>query len=569
MTKRVLNVCVIVFIVLFGLTACGGGGGGAGGGASIPDSYYTTHNPGGWGGGGNSGGHNSGSANGGTNVTTQGGTPLVVNSFRYQGVTCSNPPDELVRMWHDDEKTGTFYAEFFCNNEPNPRQVRVVGEQRVNARGETNYVYTFNLQYKATCHVPGGTQDIYYFQNEGIDLNAYHNGGDFGSNYASTTVWGWYENNSTGGTNRYPLSNNGHVMIPESDKGDHELYPVFQFASAPTVEWITETGVQEYGGADTYLYDYAQNTNGVKIQISQEDFPGCTVTGNIDGGTPFTLRPVSTPVPYSTHLTAGHHVITMNSSGSNNCAPQTFTKEIDVYVKPVLRIADVGTSSSESRYLYNASATSDTYRFKWYTNKLNDSGYDGTMAVTGLTAVPDVATVTNACLDGSVITDSSKATIGTHTLSGTITGNYCVQPDNKPITVEIKPVKVTVGTIEAYTSDGDSTVDLSGTIHAGSGQDSANLKSFSNTGLNKHHWITPDSHNIYLRSPSDNFDFWTDKMWDIDDGNDDDIGTVNRGSCRRSLTDLLSNTWFEAHKSGGDSGSVGDYYFSVSLSDSY
>ncbi len=126
MTKRVLNVCVIVFIVLFGLTACGGGGGGAGGGASIPDSDYTTHNPGGWGGGGNSGGHNSGSENGGTNVTTQGGTPLVVNSFRYQGVTCSNPPDELVRMWHDDEKTGTFYAEFFCNNEPNPRQVRVV-----------------------------------------------------------------------------------------------------------------------------------------------------------------------------------------------------------------------------------------------------------------------------------------------------------------------------------------------------------------------------------------------------------------------------------------------------------
>ena len=442
--------------------------------------------------------------------------------------------------------------------------MRVVGEQRVNARGETNYVYTFNLQYKATCHGPGGTQDIYYFQDEGIDLNAYHDGAAF--SHPGTNVWGWYD-----GANRYQLTNDGKIQIPAGDKGDREMYPVFQFDAPPSVEWIAETGVQEYTamGADTYLYDYAQNTSGVKIQLSQLDFPGCEVTGNIDGGETFTLCPYGSPVSHSTHLTAGRHIITLNSSGGNDCAPQTFTKVIDVYVKPVLRISGVGTSSSESRYLFSATATNDTYRFKWYTNKMTISGYDGTMAVTGLTAVPDVATVTNACLDGSVITDSSKATIGTHTLSGTITGNYCVQPDNKPITVEIKPVKVTVGTIEAYTSDGDSTVDLSGTIHAGSGQDSANLKSFSNTGLNKHHWITPDSHNIYLRSPSDNFDFWTDKMWDIDDGNDDDIGTVNRGSCRRSLTDLLSNTWFEAHKSGGDSGSVGDYYFSVSLSDSY
>ena len=259
----------------------------------------------------------------------------------------------------------------------------------------------------------------------------------------------------------------------------------------------------------------------------------------------------------------------MNSSGSNDCAPQTFTKEIDVYVKPVLRIAEVGTSSSDSRYLYNASATSDMYRFKWYTNMKNIPGYDGTMEVTGLTALPSVATVVDAYLDGSAITASSKATIGSHTLSGTVTGNYCVQPDDKPITVEIKPVKVTVGYIDAYTSDGGNSVELRGTIYAGSGQDSQAIKSFNNNDLSKHHGFWPDSHNIYLRSPSDNFDFWTSKMYDKDSNKDDDIGTVNRGSSRRSLTGLLSNTSLEAHKSGGDSGSVGDYYFSVSLSDSY
>ncbi len=540
MTKRVLNVCVIVFIVLFGLTACGGGGG-AGGGASIPDSDYTTHNPGGWGGGGNSGGHNSGSANGGTNVTTQGGTPLVVNSFRYQGVTCSNPPDELVRMWHDDEKTGTFYAEFFCNNEPNPRQVRVVGEQRVNARGETNYVYTFNLQYKATCHVPGGTQDIYYFQDEGIDLNAYHDGAAF--SHPGTNVWGWYD-----GANRYQLTNDGKIQIPAGDKGDREMYPVFQFDAPPSVEWIAETGAQEYTekGADTYLYDYAQNTSGVKIQLSQLDFPGCEVTGNIDGGETFTLCPYGSPVSHSTHLTAGRHIITLNSSGGNDCAPQTFTKVIDVYVKPVLRIADVGTSSSSLRFrdTGESSATTDIYKSSYMT-------YGSNMPVAGLTALPECATVVNssACLDGSAITPSSTAALGNHILIAEITGNYCVQPDPRNITIKIKPITAQITNVVFKMNvsvDGD--FRLKGYLHLGvNGGNWQNIGDFGGNGIGMSggdNNITGSCNaaSVTLNALTDSISYEADTSdWDEYSGNDQ-LGYGSTGVALQTACDNRSDS---------------------------
>ena len=465
--KKVLVVNVLILCVsLFFYTSCGGGGGGGGGasGASLADEEFTTHNPGGWGGEGSVPGSSRGADSSGLYVESRGGTPLVINSYRYGNVTYTNHED-IAKLLRKDHVTGQVNAEFYCNGESTPRALKIIGQETRNSKGEMVYEYSFNLQYKATCHVPSGTQDIFYFQNDGINLDAYHDGGDFDTNHAGTTVWGWYENNSTGGTNRYPLSANGHVMIPESDKGDHELYPVFQFSSAPTVEWITETGVQEYGGADTYMYDYAQNTNGVKIRISQVDFPGCTVTGNIDGGNAFTLRPVSATVPYEIYLTSGHHVITMNSSGSNDCAPQTFIKEIDVYVKPVLRIADVGSSSSSLRFrdTGESSTTTDIYKSSYMT-------YGSNMPVTGLTALPECATVDNssACLDGSAITPSSTAALGNHTLSAEITGNYCVQPDTRNITIKIKPITAQISNVVFKMNvsvDGD--FRLKGYLHLG------------------------------------------------------------------------------------------------------
>ena len=218
--KKVLLINVLCFCVFVCslLASCGGGGGGGGGaaGASLSEDEFTTHNPGGWGGEGSVPGSSRGADSSGLYVESRGGTPLVINSYRYGNVTYTNHED-IAKLLRKDHVTGQIDAQFYCNGESTPRTVRITGQETRNAKGELVYEYAFNLQYKATCHVPGGTQDIYYFQNDGINLDSYHNGGDFGSNYDSTTVWGWYENNSTGGTNRYPLSANGRVMIPVSD----------------------------------------------------------------------------------------------------------------------------------------------------------------------------------------------------------------------------------------------------------------------------------------------------------------------------------------------------------------
>ena len=122
------------------------------------------------------------------------------------------------------------------------------------------------LQYKAFVHVSGGgVQEVPFYHNDGIDLRAYSN-----VPVAGTTVAGWYQNNGNGGTSRFPVGGDGKVHIPDSEKGDHELSPYYTCRPSLTID--NSSLVQQYGGADTYLYDYAQNTDGVKIRLNPLDY---------------------------------------------------------------------------------------------------------------------------------------------------------------------------------------------------------------------------------------------------------------------------------------------------------
>ncbi len=162
MVRKVLNVCIVVFTVLFSLISCGGGAGGA----SIPTGEYTTHNNSGWGGNG-SNGSNGGSNNG---VNTTGGTPIVVANYVYNGNSYSKDQiNDLIQVIRDNpgQPEGVFTVQFYVEGDSDPRYARVTKT--------SNGVEKFEHQYKATCTNSRDTTNfpvtISFYKDEGINLS--------------------------------------------------------------------------------------------------------------------------------------------------------------------------------------------------------------------------------------------------------------------------------------------------------------------------------------------------------------------------------------------------------------
>ncbi len=559
-----LAACLFVFVVI---TSCGGGGGGGGGAGAVSFSGEQTLHNGGGGSGWGKGNQTGSGFGGGETVNYEEDSlfaafppffipidyidiSLYINDTFIDGLTglnSSTKKDILPVVKPGDNVYGSAHIVLQDGS------VRNAILQKTTLGIDTKLAFYTDYKYK----IMDGTEEVYegmFTTTAGIDIPSEYLQGSF-YGFADSTV-----NAFSDGKDTYTVSGN-RIVSPAP--GDKILTPVFKCEPGLS---IAGTGVTPLAGEDdSYVYDYAQNPNGVSMTIQPPSVSGVTMQFTVDG-TAHTLN--NGDNPYTMNLLHGEHVITMNVSGGSNSVAQTITKNVTVYVKPNLRISGVGTSSSGPIYLYSSSVSRDTYRCSYLSYRVN-------MPVTGLVAEPSGILVTQAYLDGSPIIGSSTASLGNHDLTAAVSGDFCVQPDTKPIKVEIKPVKVSIGTITANQTDNDGgdTVDLQGELKARTTSSAeVSLESWDgNTAVYKTNLlVTPSSHELYLNTPSDNFYFYTSKMVDVDtdlfNGNDD-MGTVSDGNANstRSLSSLVSNRAFSVSANGPD-GHI-SYSFSVSLSE--
>ena len=574
--------CVVfLFSLCTVLISCGGGGGGGGGaaGASLSDAEYTTHNTGGWSGGitDNSFGGTNSSTNTSTNTSNDnrnpiyGSTPLSVLSYS-DGKKIYNDVESLRTEIAKSYPEGSSFINFTCDTSSGT-ETRTARITKTTNGVKTSI--TIDLQYKAFVHVSGGgVQEVPFYHNDGIDLRAYSN-----VPVAGTTVAGWYQNNGNGGTSRFPVGGDGKVHIPDSEKGDHELSPYYTCRPSLTID--NSSLVQQYGGADTYLYDYAQNTDGVKIRLSQPDLTGCTVTGNIDGGETFTLRGPSYPVDTVRTLLPGQHVITLNVAGGEDCLSETIERVITVYVKPDIKI-------KETAYI-KFFAADNVCKYS-YLRHADDMPVE--VVSDAATDLASYLTMSNPCFDGSPVTPSTITHVGTHTISADFTGGYCVNPGIKNVSVKIKPVKVQFsGQVRTwnrlYEAEGPCPRH-NFYLQAGNPDDeypeerTFQLNFGDATGVDdgdharNYYWnSTPSSSNyVWLSAKTSTFYMWTDQAYDYYTTHY--MGKINKGDpyTTRTLEDLISNRSFDSedHDGNGNHDWNAGYrtriWFNVSLDDS-
>ena len=218
-------------------------------------------------------------------------------------------------------------------------------------------------------------------------------------------------------------------------KGDKILSPVFNSELSIVCDG---TGVTPYGGADSYVYDYAQNTDGVTLTIPVPALPGVTITGTVDGNA-VTLNGGGSA--YTTTLLPGAHNVSLSMNGGSNFSGsgQTIAKTISVYVKPDIKIKEITT---DNKIVYDAA--NDEYKYR---STLCGTSMPVEIVSEAATALASYITMTNTYLDGSPVTATSTANIGTHTIRADFTG-YCANPGNKTVSVKMKPVKVTIPSIQ-------------------------------------------------------------------------------------------------------------------------
>ncbi|MBO7486174.1 MAG: leucine-rich repeat domain-containing protein [Spirochaetaceae bacterium] len=142
-----------IYCFLSYYTSCGGGAGGA----SIPSGEYTTHNARGWGGGGGS--------SSGSHQMLQGGTPLNVTSYSYNGQTYSTIQELVDAIGTDAFPTGETLVSFTCTTANGGTETR---SAKVTKSSSGN---TIEHQYKATYTVNGTQYSEWYYRNDGISLN--------------------------------------------------------------------------------------------------------------------------------------------------------------------------------------------------------------------------------------------------------------------------------------------------------------------------------------------------------------------------------------------------------------
>lgn len=153
MIYKIVVFSFFIYCFLSYYTSCGGGAGGA----SIPAGEYTTHNARGWGGGGGS--------SSGSHQMLQGGTPLNVTSYSYNGQTYSTIQELVDAIGTDAFPTGETLVSFTCTTANGGTETR---SAKVTKSSSGN---TIEHQYKATYTVNGTQYSELYYRNDGISLN--------------------------------------------------------------------------------------------------------------------------------------------------------------------------------------------------------------------------------------------------------------------------------------------------------------------------------------------------------------------------------------------------------------
>jgi len=322
---------------------------------------------------------------------------------------------------------------------------------------------------------------------------------------------------------------------------------------------------------DKEFNDCDEDANGYKfIEVESDDaLVGYTITASeagtrlsvsIDGGS----ESGEMTVPATGSLPVNQHTL-VATVHKKNCNDVTSSKKVWI-----LKSLEEPTFTTSNGNMTGSAAhdgeTYDNYEYSYlkysnlkYTVSNPVSNVDSTLTVT---------------VDGSTVSSPTDATLsnGYHTIVMRVEKENLTPVEiTKYVYVKIKRVCVTVGNISAFNSDGDKHVDLKGTFYAKTTRTSQLvLKAYTEaegTKVKNNHTITPNSHVLYMDSPSDTFYFYTSKIEDYDGGSDnDDLGTVSVGKSdsTRTLSALKSSKHFHSYSSNT---SRGHYEFDVTLSE--
>ncbi|MBO7135727.1 MAG: hypothetical protein J6V73_03775, partial [Spirochaetaceae bacterium] len=348
---------------------------------------------------------------------------MYINDTLVEGLTGLNATtkkDVIPEVQISDKVTGTAQVTLQDGTVRNAR----IGTTTIDI-GTTKIALYTEYKYKImTSSTTVGGEGTFY-TTDPVDVSAFVPGSVYG--YSPDLNVSYFSD----GTDTFAVSG-GKVSLT---KGDKILTP--QFYSELSVV-CDGTGVTPYNGADSYVYDYAQNTDGVTLTIPVPALPGVTITGTVDGNA-VTLNGGSTN--YTTTLLPGQHTVSLSMNGGSNFSGsgQTLSKTISVYVKPDIKIKEIATGN---KIVYDTA--NDVYNFR-----ATEYGFNMPVEVVSdaATALSSYITMTNTYLDGSVITTSSTASIDTtHTIKATFSG-YSVSSVQKTVSVKIRPVKITIPSI--------------------------------------------------------------------------------------------------------------------------
>ncbi|MDD6486364.1 MAG: hypothetical protein PUF61_05415 [Spirochaetales bacterium] len=577
-----LFVALTAIILAITLSACGGGGGGGGGVSFTKTSKDGIHN------GGDSGGWGKGiETTTSSSSSSLGRLPqeeldeellfsafptffspidhiditLYINDTLVEGLTglnASTKKEVIPEIKVGDKIHGSAKVTLQDGSVRNARLEKTSG-------GIDSTKLAFITEYKYRIMTGAGTAGAegIFTTAESVDVSAFVPGTVYGlSSDLNVSAF-------SDGTDTFTVSG-GRLNLT---KGDKILSPVFNSELSIVCDG---TGVTPYNGADSYVFDYAQNTSGVTLTIPVPALPGVTITGTVDGNA-VTLNGGGSA--YTTTLLPGAHNVSLSMNGGSDFAGsgQTLSKTISVYVKPDIKIKEIATGN---KIVYDS--TNDVYKFR-----STVYGLDMPVEVVSdaATTLPNV-TMTNTYLDNVPITATTTAENNTtHTIKADFTG-YCVNSVNKTVSVKMKPVKVTVPSVTAFvTRDQGVRLFLSVELYIEGKNDGTDtgrqtIKAWAETSdnsgyLSKTLTTNSSSNYVNLTDTDSTFYFYTSLA---DDTSDSAVscGRVNKGheETTRTLADLLGNQSFNSdyvNSSGnkcGNSGRRARFQFTVSLDDS-